>query len=140
MSSHEVPNVILLQDNDDANTVVAGVLTMKGCRVHKTTTAESCLSTINQLKDRTDAILMNKEITITEKLFILNNIKKINPSTKILIVEDDTKEEDILHNYIDEFIVTPTSAENLADRILMLIAKKELKRIRENQLLEDEIL
>jgi hypothetical protein len=32
---------------------------------------------------------------------------------------------------VDEVVLTPMSAENLGDKILMLIAKKELKEIRE---------
>ncbi len=37
----------------------------------------------------------------------------------------------VLLNGVDEVVLTPMSAENLGDKILMLIAKKELKEIKE---------
>jgi response regulator RpfG family c-di-GMP phosphodiesterase len=138
MSDHEVPNIVLLQDHDDANTVVAGVLTLKGCRVHKTNTLESCLSVINQFADKIDLVLIQKEIALSKNSMILRDIKEINPTTMILIVADNDgakgKEDNLRELQIDGFVQTPISAENLADKILMLISKRELKRIKESHL------
>jgi response regulator RpfG family c-di-GMP phosphodiesterase len=138
MSDHEVPNIVLLQDHDDANTVVAGVLSLKGCRVHKTNTLESCLSVINQFADKIDLVLIQKEIALSKNSMILRDIKEINPTTMILIVADNDgakgKEDNLRELQIDGFVQTPISAENLADKILMLISKRELKRIKESHL------
>jgi response regulator RpfG family c-di-GMP phosphodiesterase len=138
MSDREVPNIVLLQDHDDANTVVAGVLTLKGCRVHKTNTLESCLSVINQFADKIDLVLIQKEIALSKNSMILRDIKEINPTTMILIVADNDgakgKEDNLRELQIDGFVQTPISAENLADKILMLISKRELKRIKESHL------
>jgi response regulator RpfG family c-di-GMP phosphodiesterase len=138
MSDREVPNIVLLQDHDDANTVVAGVLSLKGCRVHKTNTLESCLSVINQFADKIDLVLIQKEIALSKNSMILRDIKEINPTTMILIVADNDggkgKEDNLRELQIDGFVQTPISAENLADKILMLISKRELKRIKESHL------
>jgi response regulator RpfG family c-di-GMP phosphodiesterase len=138
MSDREVPNIVLLQDHDDANTVVAGVLSLKGCRVHKTNTLESCLSVINQFADKIDLVLIQKEIALSKNSMILRDIKEINPTTMILIVADNDgakgKEDNLRVLQIDGFVQTPISAENLADKILMLISKRELKRIKESHL------
>lgn len=138
MSDHEVPNIVLLQDHDDANTVVAGVLSLKGCHVYKTNTLESCLSVINQFADKIDLVLIQKEIALSKNSMILRDIKEINPTTMILIVADNDgskgKEDNLRELQIDGFVQTPISAENLADKILMLISKRELKRIKESHL------
>lgn len=138
MSDHEVPNIVLLQDHDDANTVVAGVLSLKGCHVYKTNTLESCLSVINQFADKIDLVLIQEEIALSKNSMILRDIKEINPTTMILIVADNDgakgKEDNLRELQIDGFVQTPISAENLADKILMLISKRELKRIKESHL------
>ena len=50
----------------------------------------------------------------------------------IIIMADSINEnEKFIVNGVDEVVLTPMSAENLGDKILMLIAKKELKEIKE---------
>jgi response regulator RpfG family c-di-GMP phosphodiesterase len=140
MSSDRVPNIILLQDYEDANTVVAGVLSLKGCHVHKTTNSESCLSIVGDLKEKADVALIKKEIAFSKNSMVLQNIKKINPAIIVIILADNGNDEGTLQEQqIDELVQTPVSAENLADKILMLLAKKELKRLKENQLKNDPI-
>ena len=41
------------------------------------------------------------------------------------------EDEKFIEHGVDEVVLTPVSAENLGDKILMLIAKKELKEIKE---------
>ena len=140
MSSDRVPNIILLQDYEDANTVISGVLNLKGCQVHKTTNLESCLSIVSKLEEKADVVLIKNEIALSRDSIVLKNIKKINPAIIVIVLADNDKDEGKLQEHkIDEFVQTPVSAENLADKILMLIAKKELKRIKETQLKNDPI-
>ena len=50
----------------------------------------------------------------------------------IMILADFTNKDDKLtENGVDEIVLTPMSAENLGDKIRMLIAKKELREIKE---------
>jgi response regulator RpfG family c-di-GMP phosphodiesterase len=52
----------------------------------------------------------------------------------LLVIGDNNEGENKLREHgIQEFIKTPVSPENLADKILMLIAKKELKRVKQCQ-------
>jgi hypothetical protein len=63
---------------------------------------------------------------------LVSNIRKISPGTMIIIMADSINEDEkFIENGLDEVVLTPMSAENLGDKILMLIAKKELKEIRE---------
>ena len=49
-----------------------------------------------------------------------------------MILADFTNKDDKLtENGVDEIVLIPMSAENLGDKIIMWIAKKELKEIKE---------
>jgi DNA-binding NtrC family response regulator len=125
----KVPSIILLLDNEDANTVVSGVLDFKGCKVYKSRTVDDCLSTLNRLEKEIDVVLIKKELAIDKNFMLVSNIRKISPGTMIIIMADE--DEKFVENGVDEVVLTPMSAENLGDKILMLIAKKELKEIKE---------
>jgi DNA-binding NtrC family response regulator len=134
MSSDRVPNIILLQDYEDANTVVAGVLSLKGCRVHKSTNSESCLSIVSDLDEKADVVLIKKEIALSRDSMVLKSIKKINPGILVIVLANNGDDEVTLQEQkIDDYVQTPISAENLADKVLMLISKRELKRMKETQ-------
>ena len=60
---------------------------------------------------------------------LVNEIRKLTPDTMIVIIADEDVK--LCGKNIDEFIPRPTSPENLADKILHMLAKKELKRLRE---------
>ena len=56
----------------------------------------------------------------------------MTPDTMIVIIADNGDEDEkLLENNIDELVHRPISPENLADTILTLLAKRELKRLRE---------
>lgn len=74
MSSHEAPIVLLVQDYDDANMVLSGVLSLKGSKVYKSTSGQGCLSIANELGNKVDLILIKKEIASSMNFMILNNI------------------------------------------------------------------
>jgi len=49
----------------------------------------------------------------------------------IIVLTNKTDEkEKLFESGIDELVLTPMSAENLADKILMMLARRELKRER----------
>ncbi len=131
MGSYEVPRIILLLDYDDANILVSGVLDLKGCKVYKSTTAHDCLSILNQLEGKVDVILIKKELAVNGNFMLVENIRKINPSVLIIVLADKISEEKLIEHGIDAVVLTPFSAENLADKILMMLAKRELKKIKE---------
>ena len=55
----------------------------------------------------------------------------MNPDIATIVISDTQKQESVHGTkQVDEVIVKPISPENLADKVLMLIAKRELKRSR----------
>lgn len=104
----------------------------KGCKVYKSRTVDDCLSTLNRHEREIDVVLIKKELATDKNFMLVRNIRKISAGTMIMILADFTNKDDKLtENGVDEIVLTPMSAENLGDKIIMLIAKKELKEIKE---------
>jgi response regulator RpfG family c-di-GMP phosphodiesterase len=132
MEARIEPRIVLLLGFEDANSLISGILNLKGCKVYKSATAEDCLNLLNQLEGQVDAILVKKEIAINNNYILLNNIKKIAPETTTLVLTDKVDEGEKLSEHgVDELVTTPLSAENMADKILMMLARRELKKEKE---------
>ena len=130
--SGKTPSIILLLDHKDVKMVASGVMDLKGCNVHKAQTADDCLSLLNQFGEQVDAVLIKDIFAIDNKLRLVRDIRKISPDIIILVVADFAKEElSTEGNGIDQVVVYPLSPENLADKILLLVARKELKKMKE---------
>ena len=126
------PRLILSVGFADANNLLAGVMNLKGFKVLKSKSNEDCLSIINQVQEKTDAVLIDKQSAVENDFFLVNEIRKMTPDTMIVIIADNGDEDEkLLENNIDELVRRPISPENLADTILTLLAKRELKRLRE---------
>jgi response regulator RpfG family c-di-GMP phosphodiesterase len=126
-----VPKLILSVGFPDANNLLAGVLSLKAFKVFKSNSINDCLSTINQMDDKVDVVLTDKESAIANDFFLVNRIKAMAPDTMIVIIADSDNDGEWLPNKnIDEVVVRPISPENLADKILNMLARKELKRLK----------
>ena len=76
--------------------------------------------------------MIDKQSAVENDFFLVNEIRKMTPDTMIVIIADNGDEDEkLLENNIDELVLRPISPENLADTILTLLAKRELKRLRE---------
>lgn len=134
MQDHIKPRIILLLDFDDANSLISGVLDLKGCKVFKSKTVEECLKLCDELEGQVDVVLVKKELATYENFKLLNNIRKINPETIKIVLTDKVEEGENLSDHgVDEVVLTPMSAENLADKILMMLARRELKKEKEKR-------
>ena len=130
------PRLILSVGFADANNLLAGVLNLKGFKVFKSKSTHDCLSMIDQIQEKVDVVLIDKESAIENDFFQVNRIKKMAPYLKIVVIADE--DEKLLHKNIDEFVLRPISPENLADKILNMLAKRELKRLKEAALFPSE--
>ena len=132
MMIFEAPRLILSVDFADANNLLAGVMNLKGLKVIKSKSTDDCLSILNQIEEKVDAVLIDKESAVEKDFLLVNQIKKVRPDTVIVIIADEVDEDEkLLEKNIDEFVLRPISAENLADKVLLMLAKRELKRLKE---------
>ena len=119
------PRVFILQENDDANILLNGLLWLKGCASHKFTDGKECLEKINELKGKVDAVIIGGNIASDRNLTLIINIKKINSNTKILVIADeDSYKTRILGYGADEFGLKPMTPENIVDKVLMLMSRE----------------
>jgi DNA-binding NtrC family response regulator len=125
------PRVFIVQEHEDANMVLNGLLWLKGCESHKFTNGKDCLEKMSQLEGKVDAIMMGGDIASDRSLTLIINIKKININTKVLVIADEDSDKTRILGYgADEFGLKPISPENIADKVLMLISRE---RVREDR-------
>ena len=126
---YAAPRLILSIGFADANNLLAGVLYLKGFKVFKSRSTLDCLSLINQIQEKADVLLIDEQSATGNNFYLVNEIKRLTPDSMIVIIADEDVK--LYGKKIDEFILRPISPENLADKILHMLAKKELKRLRE---------
>ena len=93
---------------------------------------------LNQMEKKVDVVLTDKESAGANDFFLVNQIKGVAPDTMIVIIADSEDYENVMSNMnIDQVVTRPISPENLADKILYMLAKRDLKRLKssENQIM-----
>ena len=125
------PRVFIVQEHEDANLVLNGLLWLKGCESHTFTNGKDCLEKMSQLEGKIDVIIIGGNIASDRNLTLIINIKKINNNTKVLVIADEDSEKTRILGYgAEKFSLKPMSPENIADKVLMLISRD---KVRENR-------
>ena len=108
-------------------------MNLKGFKVSKSKSIDDCLSIITQTEDKIDVILIDKQSAVENDFYLVNQIKEMTPDTMVVIIADNPNEEDqkLLDKNINHIVLRPVTPENLADKVLYLLATKELKRHKE---------
>ena len=119
------PRVFIVQENEDANLLLNGLLWLKGCESHKFTNGKECLEKISQFEGKVDVVIIGDNIASDRSLTLIINIKKINSNTKVLVIADEDSDKTRILGYgADEFGLKPMSPENIADKVLMLMSRE----------------
>ena len=119
------PRVFIIQENQDANLVLTGILWLKGCEPFKFTNGKECLEKLNEMEGKVDVVIIGGSIACDRNLMLIVNIKKINMDIKVLVIaEEDSDKTRILGYGADEFTLKPMSPENVGDKVLMLLSRE----------------
>jgi DNA-binding NtrC family response regulator len=119
------PRVFIIQENQDANLVLTGILWLKGCEPFKFTNGKECLEKLNEMEGKVDVVIIGGSIACDRNLMLIVNIKKINNNIKVLVIaEEDSHKTRILGYGADEFTLKPMSPENVSDKVLMLLSRE----------------
>ncbi len=122
------PRIILVDDNRDILSILAGNLALKGYEVYKAHSAEECLNKIKELDDTVDFVFIDGKIAADRGAALIIKVKKINQSFKIVVLaEEKTDETRVLDYGAEEFITKPISAETIVDKVNSLLIKKEAR-------------
>jgi response regulator RpfG family c-di-GMP phosphodiesterase len=129
---YSAPRLILSVDFTDPNNLLAGVMNLKGFKVSKSKSIDNCLSIITQIEDKIDVVLMDKQSAVENDFYLVNQIKEMTPDTMVVIIADNADEDEKLFDKnIDHIVLRPITPENLADKVLYMLATRELKRLKE---------
>ena len=121
------PRVFVVQQDEDANILLSGMLCLKGIEAHKFTTGEDCIKKIKEFKGKVDVVIISGDIASDRYLKIVLSIKEINNNIKILVIAEEDSEKTRLLGYgADEFTLKPMSPENVADKVFMLISREAI--------------
>ena len=119
------PRVFIIQENQDANLVLTGILWLKGCEPFKFTNGKQCLEKLVEIDGKVDVVIIGGSIACDRNLMLIVNIKKINNNTKVLIIADEDSDKTRILGYgADEFTIKPMSPENVGDKVLMLLSRE----------------
>lgn len=119
------PVLVLALDNEDSASMMAGMLWMKGCDVYKAKTASDCVAQIDQLDSKVDVVIMSAEIALDRDAMLIVAIKRKKVDIKVLAIGDESSDRTRIIDYgADEFAIKPLSPENVADKVLMLLARE----------------
>ena len=119
------PRLILALENEDASSMMSGVLWMKGCEIHKAKTAADCMAQLKRLNFQVDVVVVSAELALDRDKELFIYIKRGNMETKTLAIGDENSDKTRILDYgADEFALKPMSPENVADKILMLLARQ----------------
>ena len=119
------PRVFIIQENEDANVVLTGMLWLKGCEPFKFTNGKQCLEKLIEMEGKVDVVIIGGSIACDRNLMLVVNIKKINIDIKVLIIADEDSDKTRILGYgADEFTLKPMSPENVSDKVLMLLSRE----------------
>jgi DNA-binding NtrC family response regulator len=119
------PRVLIVQENEDANLLLSGMLWLKGCEPFKFTNGKQCIEKLKEMEGKVDVVIIGGSIACDRNLMLIVNIKKINNNIKVLVIaEEDSDKTRILGYGADEFTLKPISPENVGDKVLMLLSRE----------------
>lgn len=119
------PKIMIIEDNRDVNTYIAGLLVLKGATVHKVHGYDECLRILKELKWDIDAVILSGKVAMEKGGALISKIKQGNDKIRILtIAEDDADKAKLLDLGSDDFGKKPLSGESVVDKVLMLLTKK----------------
>ncbi len=110
--------IIIVDENKDVVSTVAGTFGLKGYEVYKAYSAEECFDKLNELDGKVDIVFVDGKIAADRAAMLIIKVKRINSNIKIMVLaEDETEKTRVLDYGADEFTTKPISAESIVDKV-----------------------
>jgi DNA-binding response OmpR family regulator len=120
--SKQKVRILIANDNNDVNILIAATLVLKGYEVYKTNSANECISKLEEFEGKVNVLLLDGGIAADRGTMVIVRVKRINPDIKILAVADDESEKTRVLDYgADGFTTKPISVETIADKVSTLL-------------------
>jgi DNA-binding response OmpR family regulator len=125
------PRIILVDDNKDIVSVLAGIFGLNGYEVHKAYNAEECLNKVRELEGIIDVIFVDGKVAADRAAMLIVNVKRINSKILILVLaEDETNKTRVLEYGADDFATKPVSADTVVAKVNTVLLK--MNRLQSN--------
>jgi len=80
----EKRRIIIVDENKDVVSILAGTFGLSGYEVHKSFSAEECLNKVNELDGRVDIVFVDGKIAADRAAILIIKVKRINSNIKIM--------------------------------------------------------
>ena len=119
------PRIILVDNNKDVVSILAGTFGLNGYEVNKTYTEEECLNKIKELEGIVDVIFVDGKIAADRATMLIVNVKRINSKIPIVVLaEDESNKTRVLEYGADDFATKPVSADTVVAKVNNILLKK----------------
>jgi DNA-binding response OmpR family regulator len=119
------PRIILLDNNKDVVSILAGTFGLNGYEVHKTYAAEECLNKIKELEGIVDVIFVDGKIAADRATMLIVKVKRISSKIPIVVLaEDETNKTRVLEYGADDFATKPVSTDTIVAKVNNVLLKK----------------
>jgi DNA-binding response OmpR family regulator len=114
--------ILIANDDNDVNILIAATLVLKGYEVYKTNSAKECISKLEEFEGKVNVLLLDGGIAADRGTMVIVRVKRINPDIRILAVADDESEKTRVLDYgADGFTTKPISVETIVDKVSTLL-------------------
>ena len=118
--------IIIVTDDIDVNIVLSGVFSLNGFKCFKCTSAQEALEILEKYVGEINSMLVNGHIAADRGAMIISKSKMIKPSIKIVVLaNNDSAKTRVLSYGADDFLIKPTSAETLTNRVITQLARRQ---------------
>ena len=118
--------IIIVDENKDVVSILAGTFGLSGYEVHKSFSAEECLNKVNELDGRVDIVFVDGKIAADRAAILIIKVKRMNSNIKIMVLaENETDKTRVLDYGADEFATKPISAETIVDKVSGVLLARE---------------
>ncbi|MDQ6666909.1 MAG: response regulator [Thermoproteota archaeon] len=117
--------IIIVDENREITSILAGTFGLKGYEVYKTYSAEECLNKVNELDGKVDIIFVDGKIAADRSAMLIIKVKRINSNIKIMVLaEDETDKTRVLEYGADDFTTKPIGVQTIVDRVYNMLLRK----------------
>ena len=125
--SFQKPIVFIVHNNEDINTLLAGIFWLKGFESSKFYRWKRMFEKrFREIDGNVDAVVINQELALDNDLMLIVNMKRVNPNSKILVIAGKESDETKMYEYgADEVALIPLSPIEVTDKLILLISKSK---------------
>ncbi len=117
------PAILIVEEDPDANSLIAGMIRLKGYFPLKAHSTDECIDKLYAHADEIDAAVLNGLLTMERGGMLISRIKKVNPNIKILVIaEEEGERAELMRMSAEHIIFKPISIETVIDKITNLLA------------------